>query len=450
MPDNNYSNVPHKTPTGSRQRQMIICENEPVALPEDVVRSDTKVDDGIDQIKLDLNNILQRFEKGSSGNQDDSQPSSATVVIDKPSFNIKKTLLAFENNAINSSSDTIKQPTQSSDRPIVKKLNNIAGFLNEPSNQDVSSSSTHDKVGSVKRSESLMKRLKKYESRIAGEKADDSLSEDEDENNNIDNDTSKNHTPDINKPIVIKKVRVPKLSSFDMSTLKNKWESGDIVNKQQEDNVDGEDDDSTSSPIAEKQEELCLIRQQLAQRKSGESGSIRKIYENALKEAERQQKHAILRSDSSDLSALSGYSTSEIQQQLLQNSLTGRRQECANSSKPNKDHFQLNLNNKANKLKERFELGLINNDSHDDSDSNNDDGAPAMSKLEQIRQEKLDDLSVFTDGEIKAREARNMFQQIDRRISAGSDSRQPQVDSKSSAPVTSTIRSKLVTMNVQV
>lgn len=438
--DKNDSNYSQCTLTGSRQKQMIICENEPAALPDDVVRSDTKVDDGIDRLNLNLNNILERFERGTASNGEDSQPSSASIVIEKPSINLKKTLLAFENNTISSKQEGSDEPDRAQERPAVKRLSNIAGFLNGHNSQTQDMNNlTQPKATNIKRSESLMKRLKKYESRIAGEKAEDSQSDgEEDENNNgnivtkevnVSKLTSSLLSNFTDKPSETKPVRVPKLSSFDMSALKNKWESGDVRNTQLEDDDDanGDTESNATSPLAEKNEELCLIRQQLARRKAGEVGSVKNIYENALRE--RQKKQVPSRSGSSDLSALNGLSTIEIQQQLLQNSQNDSRQNCTAQMNPNKDHFQLDLSNKANKLKEKFELGLITN-SHEDSDQGDDEDAPVMSKLEQIRQEKLEDLSVFTDGEIKAREARTMFQQIDRRISAESDCRSPLVNSR--------------------
>lgn len=411
--NNNIDNPKNDTLTGSRQRQMIICENEPLALPKDVVRSDTKVDDGIDQIKLNLNNILEKFERGPDSEGQGSQPSSASISIEKPSFNLKKTLMAFENNTIKSNPDNEEVSNQVPERPVVKKLGNVVGFLNGNSDsREESKIVVNDKGVAIKRSESILKKLKKYESRISGEKEDDSASDDDD-NEAAEPDSCPKKIADIEK------IRVPKLSSFDMSALKNKWESGDIKNKQYGDDDLAEGDKSnTGSPMTGKDEELILVRQQLARRKSGDARSVKNIYENALKEAQCQSKKSqdSAKSDSGDLSALNGFSTSEIQQQLLQNSLTVKKQDNPSTTKPNKDHFQLKSSNRANKLRERFELGLINN-SLDDSDTNEENEAPAMTKLEQIRQEKLEDLSVFTDGEIKAREARNMFQQIDRHLS---------------------------------
>ncbi|XP_077499975.1 uncharacterized protein LOC144110768 isoform X5 [Amblyomma americanum] len=45
-----------------RRHEMIIRENVPEELPPDVVRCDTKTDDGLQNINLDLGNIRQRFE----------------------------------------------------------------------------------------------------------------------------------------------------------------------------------------------------------------------------------------------------------------------------------------------------------------------------------------------------------------------------------------------------
>lgn len=515
--------------SGSRQKQMIICENEPVELASDVVRSDSKVDDGINNIKLNLSNILQKFENGSASNlngtsEDNETSPSATVVIEKPRFNIKQKLAAFENNQVmnnhdsDSSSDEQQAATSVTDyKPIVGKLGNVASFLNKFNQQDEQDGKNLVRKVSVKRSESLMGRLKKFESRIAGEHVDDdddqSSDSDNDSNNNNktrDKTTLKDHAI-ASKPVP-KKINlnqfeqrhlateseyssaskqnnnVPKLGSIDLSSLKNRWENGDIknVSHYDDDNDDSANQDGNqinnynnngdnnttttnsnrlarddkqpqniNSPVAEKREELFLIRQQLAQRRgSSNSGksSVKNIYEQALREAEELQKEqlASTRRDSSDFNALQKLSTSEIQQQLLQqkqqqqhhqqqqqinnnhinndnnniycnNIISSSSQQQQNNSTPTKDHFQLNISRRANKLKEKFELGLINNNSRD-SDDDELDGADSneLTKLEQIRQEKLEDLSVFTDGEIKAREARHMFQQIDRRLSSTS------------------------------
>ena len=144
--------------------------------------------------------------------------------------------------------------------------------------------------------------------------------------------------------------------------------------------------------------------------------------------------------------------TTEIQQQLLQNGQKQSQNSSMPSSTPNtKDHFQLNLSNKANRLKERFEQGLIDNNSTDCSDAISGDGdddchQPAMSKLEQLRQEKLEDLSVFAEGEIKAREARSLFQQIDRRLSAANNGSRGSLSSPSTrslASMSSRVHSKI-------
>ncbi|XP_077499981.1 uncharacterized protein LOC144110768 isoform X11 [Amblyomma americanum] len=49
-------------PRRQRRHEMIIRENVPEELPPDVVRCDTKTDDGLQNINLDLGNIRQRFE----------------------------------------------------------------------------------------------------------------------------------------------------------------------------------------------------------------------------------------------------------------------------------------------------------------------------------------------------------------------------------------------------
>uniref|UniRef100_A0A6G1SCF8 Xin actin-binding repeat-containing protein 2 n=1 Tax=Aceria tosichella TaxID=561515 RepID=A0A6G1SCF8_9ACAR len=416
-----------------RKRQMIICENEPAELPKDVVRSDTKVDDGIDRLSLNLGNIKERFERGTANNDEsNSQPSSASVVIEKPSFNLKKTLMAFENKSVQQNADSdddVSKRNERVERPKVKKLTNLSGFLERQSSGESESSMAPVKPLAVRRSESLMMRLKKYESRIAGDQVvDDDDTDDEDKNNNetgsgADNKVANGRAKDGRSNNVPKK-----LASIDLSSLKNQWENGDIsrrrFNHVDDDDPNGGSDgkaNGDNSPSTEKDEELIRIRQQLARKKSsGGSSSIKNIYENAIKEAQLQRTQAS-KLNSSDLSALNGYSTTEIQQQLLQNGSQSNRQSSTPST-PNKDHFQLNLSNKANKLRERFEQGLINNGSYDDSDTNDDDNEPAMSKLEQLRQEKLEDLVWLAnkhEGEVQAREARNMFQQIDRRLSNG-------------------------------
>ncbi|RWS05111.1 reticulocyte-binding protein 2-like isoform X4 [Dinothrombium tinctorium] len=48
-----------------RKNEMIIRENVPQELPPDVVRCDSKADDGLEKYQLDLSNIRQRFESGS-------------------------------------------------------------------------------------------------------------------------------------------------------------------------------------------------------------------------------------------------------------------------------------------------------------------------------------------------------------------------------------------------
>lgn len=434
---------------------MIICENEPAELPKDVVRCGTKVDDGIDQINLNLNNILEKFERGTTSNGEESQPSSAGVVIDKPSFNIKKTLMAFETKSLNQNTDEGEGAPSRSERPVVKKLTNLNNFLNCQSSTESEPPAPGATVKplAVRRSESLMIRLKKYESRIAGEQVADDEDSDEGANNNNNNNNNNDKAGQV-RANHGKCSQVPKkLTSINLSSLKNQWENGDINKKRFDDDDNNEangGDTATSdsncnggSLSAEKNEELYNIRQQLARKKVGESGStsIKNIYENAIREAQLQQIQQASRRNSSDLLALNGFSTTEIQQQLLQN---GSSQSVKTPTTPNKDHFQLNLSNKANKLKEKFEQGLITNSSQDDSDQDGDEDAPAMTKLEQIRQEKLEDLSVFTEGEIKAREARSLFQQIDRRLSAANGQRQPPPNSRSLATISASMQTKLM------
>jgi hypothetical protein len=432
--------------SGIRKRQMIICENEPAELPKDVVRSDTKVDDGIDRINLNLGNIKERFERGAASNEDSSSsPSSASVIIEKPSFNIKKTLMAFETKSVNQNGEEdVSKRNERAERPVVKKLTNISGFLErQSSGESEPSPTTSNKPLAMRRSESLMMRLKKYESRIAGDQVVDDDS-DNDENNNGGDGTANGRAKDGKSNIVPKK-----LASIDLSSLKNQWENGDISRRRfncaDDDDPDVKSDGKTTgdnSPSTDKNEELIRIRQQLARKKSGSgSSSIKNIYENAIKEAQLQRTQAS-KLNPDDLSALNGFSTIEIQQQLLQNG-SQNNQQSSTPSTPNKDHFQLNLSNKANKLRERFEQGLVNNGSYDDSDTNEGDNEPAMSRLEQLRQEKLEDLVWLAnkhEGEIKAREARNMFQQIDRRLSNGQPT---QPNSRSLSSISASMQAKL-------
>lgn len=475
-----YSTMSHLNNTGILKRQMIICENEPAELPKDVIRSDTKLDDGIGQLSLNLNNILEKFERGTASNDEEIQPSSAGVVIEKPSFNIKQTLMAFESRLANPTNEDSSEIKTVNERPVIKKLTNLNGFLNRQSSQEKESVPLAQvKPLPVRRSESLMMRLKKYESRIAGEQVDDD--EDGKSDDDVNNNNNQDSTSDLsqsedegNGPSSAKSRRskgrkgnsdaLKKVTSINLSSLKNQWENGDI-NKRRNDEIDdqertgsvaaaagatgiaGDNNCNGVSPLAEKNEELSRIRQQLARKKSGESSSVRNIYENAIRDAQQQQLSS--RRESNDILALNGFSTTNIQQQLLQqsnlsngNSSSKNCQSPRTPTTPNKDHFQLNFSNKANKLKEKFELGLITNSSRDDSDISDDEEAPALTKLEQIRQEKLEDLSVFTDGEIKAREARSLFQQIDRRISAASGANR-QVNPKSLASIGASMKTKL-------
>lgn len=426
------------------KRQMIICENEPAELPKDVIRSETKKDDDFQQLNLNLNNILEKFERGTASGEE-SQPSSASTMIDKPSFNIRKTLMAFESK-LGSDGESAVENKSTMDRPVVKKLGNLENFFKISREEDDEVKIASVKPLVVRRSESLMNRLKKYESRIAGELVDDDEDDNGDEKATEGDiskgsscmDNKKKHTSfqagkSINEP---KQVVFPK--RINLSSLKSQWENGDISTKRDdcvEDDTDyrsprsadvnGESLYNGASLMIEKQEELNLIRQQLARRKSGEKSSIRNIYEDAIKEA--QQQRLASKRNSNDLSALDGLSTSSIQRQLLQND-TGKQ----DANLLTKEQFQLNLSNRANKLKEKFELGLINNHSHDDSEQSENEESPAMSKMDQLRQEKLEDLSIFTEGEIKAREARSMFQQIDRSLS--SSQIKPAAASRSSLP----------------
>lgn len=490
---------------------MIICENEPAQLSDDVVRSNSKVDDGIDRLNVNLNNILQKFEKA---NGETSQPSSPSVIIEKPSFNLKKTLMAFESGQATKNPDSDSDDataTKSSDsnnnieRPVIRKLTNIDSLFKNQMNQD----NDVKQQPVVTRAGSLMKKLQKFESRIAGQQVEN---DDDDENSDVDKSSEQigdsNNTGESDRSarddlkqlrelsggLVASKIQSindyrqvsrtnpvvkPKLASINLSTLKSQWESGEIVNKSYDDdddnigkdsanNVSGQtsgagavDNTSTSdivasSPIAEKNEELSFIREQLARKKLGESGSVRNIYENAIREAQLQQQkqQASSRRESSDLSTISNLSKQPgklvrtLQFSVQQNNnddddITGPQ----SPSSASQVKLELEaITNKANKLKERFELGLVNNDSDQDDETFEN---PAITKLEQIRRDKMDDLSVFTDGEIKAREARSLFQQIDQQLTAKStgkvSAKRPDLvpNSRSLASISDSMRAKL-------
>ncbi|XP_074601037.1 uncharacterized protein LOC141855049 isoform X5 [Brevipalpus obovatus] len=65
--------------TPCRRSEMIVRESNPVELPPDVVRYDAKLDDGLDNLQLNLTNIRQRFESGT----DSDRLSSASPIPDK-------------------------------------------------------------------------------------------------------------------------------------------------------------------------------------------------------------------------------------------------------------------------------------------------------------------------------------------------------------------------------
>lgn len=448
---------------------MTICENEPAELPKDVVRCNDKLDDG--QINVNLVNIKERFEMASQRQQRDL---SQTTIIDKPSINIRKTLLAFESKSSDStatnSPDQINSSIQKPQTIVSNSIKQIAnGFL---SNSIDTSDIERTKPSPIpaRRTGSLMMRLQRYESRIAGNSIDDDDDDDSGEDNDDeDDDGAGNDNCDKNRvgiestsdlshsdsdhslPVNIKKNDLKKnkvqqsngkddkvsrrknseaiISSnrpklfVDLSSLKNQWESGQIVNKRID--SDEEDDDAV---LSEKQtrkqqdEELRGIRMSLARKKEGESVSIKNIYENAIKQ--KQQDRSVTSGDS--LRGIGKAAFNNFKEEFLNRKQDNSNHSYANGNSTqttNKTNGNINDKNdfsslkfKTNELKQRFELGIVSN-SLDDSDDDSDN--KPISKLEQLRQDKLEDLSVFTEGEIKAREARSLFQQIDKSLTVG-------------------------------
>lgn len=286
------------------------------------------MDDGIEGLNLNLSNIRERFEQQANESSQQHQKTS-TPIIDKPSINIKQTLANFD----------LKLQQQNS----FDNSNGQTGSAGMPSTPPTM----------VHRSGSLMMRLKKYESVISGEKNDDDSSGDDSNPDMLDNNDNNSNINNVDSQSRTNS----DVASVDLSSLKQKWESGH-VNKNKD------------TPAHEHKEELSKVRQSLA---LGRNQSVKNIYEKAVKDAV--------------------------------------------STKPLKsESVVLNFSSKANSLKEKFELGLVN----DTGDSDTDE----PTKLDQLRQEKMNDLSVFDEGEISAREARNLFKQIDRRLSSASQQQQ--------------------------
>lgn len=501
----NMTSLPDRTrPQPPQGKQMIIYENEPAELPKDVVRCSTKTDDGIGQLNVNLNSILHKFERGLSNgsSKDDDEDdwndannnNSQTRLVDKPSLSIKETLMAFESRGVTNHDDATNGTAgESSKRPVVKKLTNINGFLNRQNSngngQDESQSATTtpavtNRPLAVRRSESLMMRLKKYESRVNGESVDDDDDDDDDSNsdkdvvngeeNGINGDAKSSSGSRRSSSTGVAKAPILPVVRANIKSLKNRWENGEVNNKMySDDDEDNAASENGQSPAVEKYEELNKIRQSLASRKrmfnnvsntdgpktttpsSAPIGKVKNIYESAIREKqmlERQQQQQALAQRRESNSVL----ISEIQQQLLQqnqpqqnsqskttpNSLITMTDIASQSNDCNGSDATLKLEelrslksmNRANKLKEMFESGQINNSvsCDDESGDNNanvltgatistsnggENSPPPLSKLEQLRLEKLEDLNLVAQGETRTREARNMFKQIERQSS---------------------------------
>ncbi|XP_075589916.1 uncharacterized protein LOC124497866 isoform X4 [Dermatophagoides farinae] len=170
--------------TTPKKYEVIICENQPIELPPDVVRYNSKQQDVFENLTLDLSNIRNRFETGSVSNNN--------------------------NNRINNSSNHINHHHHHhhhNDKPIT-------------------------------RSESIHKIMQKYQSRVAGDNCVSSSSSDDEDNNNqrqqqqqnvndettmtLNNENGDNNNNNLKE----------KMSFTGMSTLKSQWETGSIANKQ--------------------------------------------------------------------------------------------------------------------------------------------------------------------------------------------------------------------------
>uniref|UniRef100_A0A131YKF7 Transcription factor l2 n=1 Tax=Rhipicephalus appendiculatus TaxID=34631 RepID=A0A131YKF7_RHIAP len=93
-----------------RRHEMIIRENIPEELPPDVVRCDTKTDDGLHNINLDLGNIRQRFE---------SPQESVPSVADRSALGRSESLLQrlekYQSVAAGERNGDAHSPTESED-----------------------------------------------------------------------------------------------------------------------------------------------------------------------------------------------------------------------------------------------------------------------------------------------------------------------------------------------
>ncbi|XP_037527208.1 uncharacterized protein LOC119404674 isoform X2 [Rhipicephalus sanguineus] len=97
-------------PRRQRRHEMIIRENIPEELPPDVVRCDTKTDDGLHNINLDLGNIRQRFE---------SPQESVPSVADRSALGRSESLLQrlekYQSVAAGERNGDAHSPTESED-----------------------------------------------------------------------------------------------------------------------------------------------------------------------------------------------------------------------------------------------------------------------------------------------------------------------------------------------
>ncbi|CAN8004412.1 unnamed protein product [Ixodes hexagonus] len=177
-------------PRRQKRHEMIIRENVPEELPPDVVRCDTKADDGLESLNLDLGNIRQRFE------------------------------------------------TPQEYVPSVGDRSALA------------------------RSESLFKRLEKYQSVASGDKNGDAHSMESEEEND-----------DNDDPSVVKEKRTKEKVVYEgLSSLKNQWESGNVNNGR-------ERSEETRDELAKLRKKMCL----------GRSESMRQVYQKAVEDANKVQ-----------------------------------------------------------------------------------------------------------------------------------------------------------------
>lgn len=247
-------------PKRPRKHEMIIRENVPAELPPDVVRCNSKADDVLDNLNLDLSDIKSRFE-------------SATEERKFPS---------------------------------------------------------HAEMLRLQRCDSLMLRLAKYQSAVAGQQENgDAASSDSDEDQD---------------PSVVRESRKrEKVAFHDMDHLKSQWEKGQVSGREER--------------KGEIKDEVNRIRQRLC---LGRSESMRAVYEQACQEAGRM----------------------------------GPRRS---------DTINLGREVKAERIKEKFEKGQV------------EDPDLVLEKVEKIRKEREDDLSVFTEPGT-ATTARSLFKQIDANV----------------------------------